>query len=91
MRENKKLQARVVALEESRIPMNISQIMNRLDTVIQVVNTHVTDSYYLDQSAQDIQQELISSCQTFVPGMMIEKLTKKTNKRFPLMMMVRIC
>ena len=62
--ENKKLQARVVALEESRTPIKVSQIIDRLDNVIQVVNTHATESYHLEQSVQDIQQELISLRQT---------------------------
>ena len=64
MTENKKLQARVVALEQSRTPMKVSQIIDRLDNVIQVVNTHATESYHLEQSVQDIQQELISLRQT---------------------------
>ena len=62
--ENKKLQARVFALEESRTPIKVSQIIDRLDNVIQVVNTHATESYHLEQSVQDIQQELISLRQT---------------------------
>ena len=58
--ENKKLQARVLALEESRTPKKVSQIIDRLDNVIQVVNTHATESFHLEQSVQDIQQELVS-------------------------------
>ena len=36
--QNKKLQARVTALEES--PTTVTQIMSRLDNVIRVVNDH---------------------------------------------------
>ena len=38
--KNKKLQACVVALEESKTPVKVSQIIDRLDSVIKVVNTH---------------------------------------------------
>ena len=64
MTENKKLQARVFALEESRTAMRVSQVINRLDDVIKVVNTQVSDSYHLDQSIQDMQQELVTLRQT---------------------------
>ena len=57
--ENKKLQALVFALEESRTSSKVSQIIDRLDSVIQVVNTHAAESYHLEQSVQDIQQELL--------------------------------
>ena len=62
--ENKKLRARVLVLEESRIPKKVDQIIDRLDSVIKVVNTHASESYHLEQSVQDIQQELISLRQT---------------------------
>ena len=62
--ENKKLQARVFALEESKTATRVSHVIDRLDDVIKVVNTQVTDSYHLDQSVQDIQQELIALRQT---------------------------
>ena len=62
--ENKKLQARVVALEESKTPVKVSQIIDRLDSVIKVVNTHAAESFHLEQSVQDIQQELITLRQT---------------------------
>ena len=57
--ENKKLQARVFALEESKVAARVSHVINRLDDVIKVVNTQAADSYHLDQSVQDIQQELV--------------------------------
>ena len=62
--ENKKLQARVFALEESRASTKVNQVIDRLDKVIKVVNTQTTDSYHLDQSVQDIQQELATLRQT---------------------------
>ena len=62
--ENKKLQARVFALEESRTSTKVNQVIDRLDKVIKVVNTQTTDSYHLDQSIHDIQQELITLRQT---------------------------
>ena len=62
--ENKKLQARVFALEESRTSTNISQVIDRLDNVIKVVNTQAAENYHLDQSVQDIQQELTMLRQT---------------------------
>ena len=37
--ENKKLQARVFALEESRTSTKLNQVIDRLDKVIKVVNT----------------------------------------------------
>ena len=62
--ENKKLQARVFALEESKTAMRVNHVIDRLDDVIKVVNTQATDSYHLDQSVQDIQQELMTLRQT---------------------------
>ena len=64
VKENKELQARVVALEDSRTRMKVSQIIDRLDNVIRVVNTHATENYHVEQSIQDIQQELTSLRQT---------------------------
>ena len=62
--ENKKLQARLIALEESRTPTTVRQIMDRLDNVIRVVNDHDTANYRLGQSMSDIQQELTTLRQT---------------------------
>ena len=62
--ENKKLQARVIVLEESRTPITVRQIMDRLDNVIRVVNDHESESYQVGQSINDIQQELINLRQT---------------------------
>ena len=62
--ENKKLQARVFALEESKTAVRVSHVIDRLDDVIEVVNTQAADSYHLDQSVQDIQQELVMLRQT---------------------------
>ena len=62
--DNKKLQARVFALEESKTAVRVSHVIDRLDDVIKVVNTQAADSYHLDQSIQDIQQELVTSRQT---------------------------
>ena len=56
--ENKKLQARIFALEESRTSTKINQVIDRLDNVIKVVNNQAAENYHLDQSVQDIQQEL---------------------------------
>ena len=56
--ENKKLHARVFVLEESKTSLKLSQVIDRLDKVIKVVNTQTADNYQLDQSVQDIQQEL---------------------------------
>ena len=53
--ENKKLQARLNTLEESRNLTTIRQIMDRLDSV---VNHHESESYQVGQSMNDIQQEL---------------------------------
>ena len=66
--ENKKLQARVFALEELRTSTKVNQVTDRLDKVIKVVNTQATDSYHLDQSVQDIQQELTTLRQTVDSG-----------------------
>ena len=62
--ENKKLQARLNALEESRTPTTVRQIMDRLDNVIRVVNDHDTENYQVGQSINDIQQELSTLRQT---------------------------
>ena len=62
--ENKKLQARVFALEESRTSTKVNQVIDRLDNVIKVVNTQSAENYHLDQSVQDIQQELTMLRQT---------------------------
>ena len=62
--ENKKLQARVFALEETRISTKVNHVIDRLDDVIKVVNTQSADNYHLDQSIQDIQQELVTLRQT---------------------------
>ena len=62
--ENRKLQARLAALEESRTPTTVRQIMDRLDNVIRVVNTHETENYQVGQSINDIQQELNNLRQT---------------------------
>ena len=58
MTENRKLQARLTALEESRTPTTVRQIIDRLDNVIRVVNNHETENYQVGQSINDIQQEL---------------------------------
>ena len=58
--ENKKLQARINVLEESRNPTIIRQITDRLDSVIRVVNDHESNSYQVGQSINDIQQEVIA-------------------------------
>ena len=50
--ENKKLQARVFALEESRTSTKINHVIDRLDDVIKVVDTQVADNYHLDQSSK---------------------------------------
>ena len=42
----------------------MNQVLVRLDKVIKVVDTQATDSYHLDQSVQDIQQELTTLRQT---------------------------
>ena len=39
VKENKKLQARAFALEESRTSTKVNQVIDRLDNVIKVVNT----------------------------------------------------
>ena len=65
--ENKKLQARLTALEESRTPTTVRQIMDRLDNVIRVVNNHESESYQVGQSINDIQQELNTLKQTVDP------------------------
>ena len=44
--------------------MRVSHAINRLDDVIKVVNTQAAHSYQLDQSVQDIQQELMTLRQT---------------------------
>ena len=62
--ENKKLQARVFALEESRTSTRVNHVIDRLDNVIKVVNTQAAENYHLDQSVQDIQQELTMLRQT---------------------------
>ena len=62
--ENKKLQARVFALEESRTSTKVNHVIDRLDDVIKVVNNQAADNYHLDQSIQDIQQELQTLRQT---------------------------
>ena len=56
--ENKKLQARLSTLEESRNLTTIRQIMDRLDSVIRVVNDHESESYQIGQSINDIQHEV---------------------------------
>ena len=56
--ENKRLQARLSTLEESRRVTTIRQIMDRLDSVIRVVNEHQSESYQVGQSINDIQHEL---------------------------------
>ena len=61
MTENKKLQARLTTLEESRTPTTVRQIMDRLDNVIRVVNNHETENYQVGQSINDIQHELNTS------------------------------
>ena len=62
--ENKKLQARLTAFEESRTPTTVRQIMDCLDNVIRVVNDHDTANYRIGQSMSDIQQELTTLRQT---------------------------
>ena len=62
--ENKKLQARITVLEESRNPTIIRQITDRLDSVFRVVNDHESNSYQIGQSTNDIQQEMIALRQT---------------------------
>ena len=56
--ENKRLQARLSTLEESRNLTTIRQIMDRLDHVIRVVNDHESESFQVGQSINDIQHEL---------------------------------
>ena len=58
--ENKRLQARINVLEESRNPTTIRQITDRLDSVIRMVNNHESDSYQVGQSMNDIQREVIA-------------------------------
>ena len=58
--ENKRLQARIHVLEESRNPTTIRQITDRLDNVIRMVNNHESDNYQVGQSINDIQQEVIA-------------------------------
>ena len=58
--ENKKLQARLSALEESRTLTTIRQIMDRLDSVIRVVNDHESESFQIGQSINDVQHEVIA-------------------------------
>ena len=62
--ENKKLHARVFALEELRTSTKVNHVIDRLDNVIKVVNTQAAENYHLDQSVQDIQQELTLLRQT---------------------------
>ena len=64
MTENKKLHARLTAVEQSRSAMTIKQIIDRLDNVIRVVNNHESDNYQVGQSLNDIQQELVALRQT---------------------------
>ena len=64
MTENKKLQARVYALEESRVGTRVNHVVDRLDNVIKVVNNQAAENYHLDQSVQDLQQELTTLRQT---------------------------
>ena len=61
MRDTKKLQARVFALEESRTSTRVNHVIDRPDNVIKVVNSQAAESYHLDQSVQDIQQEVALS------------------------------
>ena len=62
--ENKKLQARLIALEESQTPVTLKQIMDRLDNVIRVVKNHETENYQVGQEITEIQQELTTLRQT---------------------------
>ena len=62
--ENKKLQARIIVLEESRSSTMIRQITDRLDNVIRMVNNHESDNYQVGQSINDLQQETIALRQT---------------------------
>ena len=62
--ENKRLQTRLTALEQSRSATTIKQIIDRLDNVIRVVNNHESESYQVGQSINDIQQELMTLRQT---------------------------
>ena len=62
--ENKRLQARVSTLEESRNLTTIRQIMDLLDNVIRVANDHESESYQVGQSINDIQHELTTLRQT---------------------------
>ena len=62
--ENKKLQARVFALEELRTSIRVNHVIDRLDNVIKVVNNQAAENYHLDQSVQDVQQELTLLRQT---------------------------
>ena len=62
--ENKKLQARVFALEELRTSTRVKHVIDRLDNVTKVVNNQAAENYHLDQSVQDIQQELTILRQT---------------------------
>ena len=43
--ENKKLQARVFALAESRTSTRVNHVIDRLDNVIKVVNSQAAESY----------------------------------------------
>ena len=62
--ENKKLQARINVLEESRNSTTIRHIIDRLDNVIRMENHHETDNCQVGQSINDIQQEVIALRQT---------------------------
>ena len=62
--ENKRLQARVSTLEESRNSTTIRQIMDRLDNVNRVVNDHDSEGYKVGHSINDIQHELTTLRQT---------------------------
>ena len=50
--ENKKLQARVFALEESRTSTRVNHVIDRLHDVTKVVNTQAAENYHLDQSVK---------------------------------------
>ena len=79
--ENKKLQARVFALEESRTSIRVNHVIDRLDNVIKVVNSQAAENYHLDQSVQDIQQELTMLRQTVDSWNDEQQMMKKNNKR----------
>ena len=80
--ENKKLQARVFALEELRTSTEVNQVMDPLGIeqsrwliLMLLILT------MLDPSVQDIEQELIYALIQSILGMMNNKMMKKNDKK----------